>query len=395
MSTRPTRSASIPIPSSTPSAARNLEDVLSIPFVRQPSSGAASRPRLPVASHTAQTSKGSEALARATAQRVGTPTNADLSAPTFQPRIIRAASNPTPSRDPIACLPGAAPAPSTSPVRSHRLGDRPSTTPVAPRLSASLSAGSRVHPSFTHSASANTVPTTAVQAFPRPTYLEYSALRDFLHTDTPAIVPPARNATIVPHPLTPVVAPQPYPYLRRSLTPADSDSENTPSPSPPPHDTASTANNSLGALSANPVLRLPTRWSEQDRSTVLTISPDGQEVTFHGPSCTGEKDSAAARANFAIPPACGIYYYEVEIIQRGQKGHISIGFSAGNVRLSRLPGWEHGSWGYHADDGWCFAGTKDGTPYGPTFDSGDVIGCGIDFSQHRAFYTKNGAFLGM
>ena len=27
--------------------------------------------------------------------------------------------------------------------------------------------------------------------------------------------------------------------------------------------------------------------------------------------------------------------------------------------------------------------------------AGDVIGCGIDFSQHRAFYTKNGDLLGM
>lgn len=26
--------------------------------------------------------------------------------------------------------------------------------------------------------------------------------------------------------------------------------------------------------------------------------------------------------------------------------------------------------------------------------AGDVIGCGVDFSQHRAFYTKNGTFLG-
>lgn len=43
-------------------------------------------------------------------------------------------------------------------------------------------------------------------------------------------------------------------------------------------------------------------------------------MTFTGQSCTGDRESAAARANFWIPPACGIYYYEVEIIQRGQKG---------------------------------------------------------------------------
>ena len=26
--------------------------------------------------------------------------------------------------------------------------------------------------------------------------------------------------------------------------------------------------------------------------------------------------------------------------------------------------------------------------------AGDIIGCGVDFGQHRMFYTKNGVFLG-
>lgn len=32
----------------------------------------------------------------------------------------------------------------------------------------------------------------------------------------------------------------------------------------------------------NPVLRLPTRWSDQDRHLSLSVSPDGREVTFVG-----------------------------------------------------------------------------------------------------------------
>lgn len=44
-------------------------------------------------------------------------------------------------------------------------------------------------------------------------------------------------------------------------------------------------------------------------------------------------------------------------------------FSAPDVRLSRLPGWEKNSWGYHADDGWAFPGHREGNSYGPTFDS--------------------------
>lgn len=41
-----------------------------------------------------------------------------------------------------------------------------------------------------------------------------------------------------------------------------------------------------------------------------------------GPPCAGDKDAAAARANYPVPPACGIYYYEVEILQKGNKGYV-------------------------------------------------------------------------
>lgn len=96
-----------------------------------------------------------------------------------------------------------------------------------------------------------------------------------------------------------------------------------------------------------------------------------------------------------------------------QQVHSSSRFSSSDIRLSRQPGWEKGSWGYNSDDGWIYPGRKEGNPYGPTFDckppeaefwplltfprftvAGDIIGCGVDFSQNRAFYTKNGAFLG-
>ncbi|KIP02849.1 hypothetical protein PHLGIDRAFT_78477 [Phlebiopsis gigantea 11061_1 CR5-6] len=193
---------------------------------------------------------------------------------------------------------------------------------------------------------------------------------------------------------TPV--PIPYPYLRHDTPGLDTDDDSIASASPPPA-RATPAPPAPGALLSNPALRLPTRWSEQDRHNLLTVSGDGRELTFYGAycSCVGDRDSAAARANHPIPPACGIYYYEVEILQKGAKGHISIGFSSPEVRLTRLPGWERQSWGYHADDGWAFPGHKDGNPYGPTFDTGDVIGCGVDFTKHKVFYTKNGNFLGL
>lgn len=57
-------------------------------------------------------------------------------------------------------------------------------------------------------------------------------------------------------------------------------------------------------------------------------------------------------------------------------------------------GWELGSYGYHGDDGNFFCSSGTGVPYGPTFTTGDVIGCGYNMIDHTIFYTKNGHNLG-
>ena len=62
--------------------------------------------------------------------------------------------------------------------------------------------------------------------------------------------------------------------------------------------------------------------------------------------------------------------------------------------LSRPIGWEQESWGYHGDDGRAFAGQQSGKSYGPPFNKGDVIGCGINYRENNAFFTRNGIPLG-
>ena len=105
-------------------------------------------------------------------------------------------------------------------------------------------------------------------------------------------------------------------------------------------------------------------------------------------------DAAAVRANHPIPPQCGLYYFEVEIVSKGRDGYIGIGFCAGGVLLNRLPGWEATSWGYHGDDGHSFDCSGTGKAYGPKFTTGDIIGCGVNMMTSSAFYTKNGVHLG-
>lgn len=168
---------------------------------------------------------------------------------------------------------------------------------------------------------------------------------------------------------------------------------------------------------------LPTRWNNEDRCVLLDLDSDGLQVSFGGappPRAShadgagsakyGDRDAGSIRTNAPIPDGqAGVYYvriaelwtsltddqFEITIVSRGKSGYIGIGFSLGSVSLSRLPGWESSSWGYHGDDGRKFCSLGTGETFGPTFTTGDVIGCGIDWTgEGRAFFTKNGDFIG-
>ena len=79
---------------------------------------------------------------------------------------------------------------------------------------------------------------------------------------------------------------------------------------------------------------------------------------------------------------------------------LGIGFSNLNVELNRFPGWDKNSYGYHGDDG-TIRHDNDGTiraagsirTYGPTFTTGDVIGCCFNLVEKQIFFTKNGKKL--
>lgn len=73
---------------------------------------------------------------------------------------------------------------------------------------------------------------------------------------------------------------------------------------------------------------------------------------------------------------------------------MGIGLSSVGVSLNRLPGWEKNSYGYHADDGCVFSSSATGQSYGPTFTTGDVVGCGLNLIHRSIFFTKNGINLG-
>ena len=319
MSARQSRSASIPIPPS--SVTRSLENVIPMSFspspaprARVPSAGTSASFNLsrsiPLPTRSTSATYASAAITAAPRGRTSGPSQTS-SPPVFEPRIIRGTPSPNPTHDP-ACNPPYLP--STSPVRPRRQssGVRTQatlgTSPVAHRAHAPTQSG----PHTSH-------------GFPRPAYLDNSALRDMLHTEPASSVLAAPRHLTYPtsgHDVQAGTSPAPaipYPYLRRELTPlGDSDDESVAATTTPPP-----AGGAVGRLSTNNVLMLPTRWSEQDRTPSLSVSLDGRELTFTGPSCMGERESSAARTNHPIPPACGIYYYEVEILHKCPKGCVT------------------------------------------------------------------------
>ncbi|KAK8722477.1 hypothetical protein OTU49_012237, partial [Cherax quadricarinatus] len=171
---------------------------------------------------------------------------------------------------------------------------------------------------------------------------------------------------------------------------------------------------------------LPRCWSSKDKYSFIGLTQNNLRVHYKGHG-KNHKDAASVRATNPIPAACGLYYYEVKIVSKGRDGintdmpskkkngdvrmspvnpglrddllpefvYMGIGLSSQGVNMNRLPGWDKNSFGYHGDDGHSFCSSGSGHPYGPTFTTGDVIGCGINLIDNVCFYTKNGHYLGV
>jgi len=148
----------------------------------------------------------------------------------------------------------------------------------------------------------------------------------------------------------------------------------------------------VGNLPSEFLSKLPSAWCNKDKCEYLELTKKNLCLKYQGPGKRNE-DAAAARTLFPVPSGCAIFYFEIKVVSAGRDGFIGIGLSAANVSLNRLPGWECNSLGYHGDDGNAFRDSGTGTPYGPTFTTGDVIGCCWNLMKGVVFFTKNGLAL--
>ena len=130
----------------------------------------------------------------------------------------------------------------------------------------------------------------------------------------------------------------------------------------------------------DPVTPLPYEFEQPSRASRVSLS--SQSSTTHGPRPMitftfsplphGPNDDAyasALRTKRPIPISCGIHYYEVNVLDSGEEGYMSVGWMKKDVDLNRLVGWDKGSWGWHGDDGRSFDGKGVGDQFGETWGS--------------------------
>ncbi|KAJ3352175.1 Ran-binding protein 9 [Kappamyces sp. JEL0680] len=168
-------------------------------------------------------------------------------------------------------------------------------------------------------------------------------------------------------------------------------------PAPVPLFATSLGGNSARKFNKSPhisQLSLPTCFNLKSKTQYAELEPGNLQVAYSGQGKGAEIDTATVRGNAAIPPGCGIYYYEIKVVNKGRDGYIGVGFTTTASSQPRLPGYEEHSWGYHASDGKnLWSPILNG--FGSDSDPGDIIGCCINFADLSISFTRNGIMLGV
>ncbi|RYP76428.1 hypothetical protein DL769_003634 [Monosporascus sp. CRB-8-3] len=146
-----------------------------------------------------------------------------------------------------------------------------------------------------------------------------------------------------------------------------------------------------------PALRPPSRWHSTDMAAGV-LESDGKTITVRPEAASipvGDIYGIVRTDHPMVPRHNSIYYFEVVIEKgAGDSCEFSIGFCEENMQLDDMLGCGNGSWGYICNTGNRSNQRTYDWPYGPTFGEGSTIGCGVNFTENSAFYTKDGEIIG-
>lgn len=109
---------------------------------------------------------------------------------------------------------------------------------------------------------------------------------------------------------------------------------------------------------------------------------------------TNENEEEGAPANLAVNHLHPFMDNEGGV--ESSSSCVAIGISTKDFSPTvRMPGWDQHSFAYHSDDGGIFHSKGEMIRvYGPRYDVGDTVGCGVNYQNGGIFFTLNGDFLG-
>ncbi|KAI1427677.1 ankyrin repeat-containing domain protein [Xylaria sp. FL1777] len=146
---------------------------------------------------------------------------------------------------------------------------------------------------------------------------------------------------------------------------------------------------------------LPSRWNRSDLKD--TISEDGLKIAY-----TNER-RICVTTDRPLPAGLDDFYFEIthELLETQHKTdypEFAIGFCTLHGHTIEFPGWppedrakSAASWAYHSDNGGFYCSTGDGLPTfadsNYRYRTGDTVGCGVDLTMGKIWFTKNGELL--
>eukprot|EP00967_Tisochrysis_lutea_P149610 scaffold287950_cov33-Tisochrysis_lutea.AAC.2 len=134
---------------------------------------------------------------------------------------------------------------------------------------------------------------------------------------------------------------------------------------------------------------LPSQLDTVSQSRYTLASQAKLDAVYAGKG-NHSHDVGTIRADQPCPTQCAVYYFEVAVVDAGERNALTVGLCQSSFPMTRQPGWEPHSYGYHASDGCKYNDSERGEPYGPGWGKDDVIGCGIENGMRSIFWTKNG-----
>uniref|UniRef100_A0A183CMP7 B30.2/SPRY domain-containing protein n=1 Tax=Globodera pallida TaxID=36090 RepID=A0A183CMP7_GLOPA len=133
------------------------------------------------------------------------------------------------------------------------------------------------------------------------------------------------------------------------------------------------------------------RFNPKDCHINLHIfKPNFVRVIFLG----SEKAHRTVRAEFSLSQKSGISYFEVTIVrlQNMYESLIGVGMATKAMPLDTWIGEHRENYAYY-DSGYIYGHSINYICGFPRYETGDVIGCGVNWATHEIIYTKNGERL--